>query len=399
MFLSSLGSAPTDPIFGLNESFQKDSNPNKLNLGIGVYKDNKGQMPKFKAVAIAERRLLDEDFPQTYLPIEGHGKYLQQVQRLLFRADSSVLDEDRLRSVQTPGGTGGLHIAAEFLSKFSPNSVVWVSSPTWANHKAVFAASSLEVKEYSYFKASSNSLAFEELIDSLSLANDGDVVLLHGCCHNPTGLDPSDEEWGKIFELIGERELLPLVDFAYQGFGRSIEEDASVLKMLADTGRPYFIANSFSKNFGLYNQRLGALTFVGETPEQAEIVLGHMKRCIRAAYSNPPAHGARLVSAILEDPELSELWTMELDSMRERLNDIRSQLVSRLNDALPDTDFSFFLRQRGMFSFTGLSVEQVDRLRKEFGIYLLSSGRLSIPGVNSSNIDYLLDALLKVIGS
>ncbi len=389
--------APPDAILGLTEAFKKDTNPDKINLGVGVYKDEQGTTPVLACVTEAERRMLAAGATKSYLPISGAADYAQLVQHLLLGSEHPIVSEKRAATVQTPGGTGGLRVAGEFIARNLRGASIWCSSPTWANHGNIFAAAGLQVQNYAYFDKATNGLNFDGMLGDLQKIPAGDVVLLHGCCHNPTGIDPTPEQWEQIAALVSERKLLPLLDFAYQGFGDGIQEDAVGLRALAATGTELLTCSSFSKNFGLYNERVGALTAIASSSESAQVVLSRIKQTIRANYSNPPAHGASVVSTVLSDDGLRSQWEGELTEMRNRINAMRSAFVEAMKARLPDRDFSFIARQRGMFSFSGLTPVQVDELRSKHAIYIVGSGRINVAGITPSNIDRLCDSITAVM--
>jgi aspartate/tyrosine/aromatic aminotransferase len=389
--------APPDPILGLAEAFRRDPNPAKIDLSAGVYRDATGKTPIFRAVKRAEERILRQETSKNYLSIQGSAEYAAVVQELLFGSEHEVLASKRVATVHTPGGTGALRVAGDFLKKMCPGKRIWMSQPTWPNHPSVFQAAGLEVKTYPYFDAATNSLAFDEMIAALRQVPEGDVVLLHACCHNPTGIDPTLEQWSQIADVIEERGLLPLVDFAYQGLGDGLREDAKGLLTLCRPGCELLIASSFSKNFGLYNERVGALTIVASSPAVAEAVLSQVKLCIRANYSNPPAHGAAIVTTIWNDPELRADWEAEVREMRDRIHEMRSLFVETLADKGVQRDFSFIAHQRGMFSFSGLTPEQVEVLRQKYSIYIVSSGRMNVAGMTTENMDRICQAIAEVL--
>lgn len=389
--------APPDAILGLTEAFKKDKNPKKVNLGVGVYKDASGQTPVLKSVKRAEERLLSAEKTKNYLAIDGLPEYNALVQELLFGADHEVLQSKRSVTVQALGGTGALRVAADFIARLMPGVRVWISDPTWPNHPSVFRAAGLDVATYPYFDAASNGVAYAAMLDTLRTIPTGDVLLLHGCCHNPTGVDLSNAQWSEIAEIVAERKLLPLIDFAYQGFADGLTEDAAGLLALARPGQEMLVASSYSKNFGLYNERVGALTLVATSPDAAEIALSHIKTVVRANYSNPPAHGAAIVATVLSDPELRRQWEEEVTEMRERINTMRHLFVETLNEKGVDRDFSFIARQRGMFSFSGLTPAQVKALRDNYAIYIVGSGRISVAGMTEANMDYLCGAIAEVL--
>ncbi|WP_375054927.1 amino acid aminotransferase [Zobellella sp. DQSA1] len=389
--------APADPILGLTDAFRKDPRTDKINLGVGIYKDEAGQTPVLRCVKKAEARLVQEQTTKNYLSIEGTEAYGRVVQQLLFGTGSAVTEARRARTAQAPGGTGALRIAGEFIARQLDAGTIWISNPTWANHRAVFTAAGLDVKEYGYYNAETKDLDFDAMLADLAQAKAGDVVLLHGCCHNPTGIDPTAEQWQQLAKLSAEKGWLPLFDFAYQGFAKGIEEDAYGLRVFAEHNQELLIASSFSKNFGLYNERVGAFTLVATDAAVADTAFSQVKTIIRANYSNPPSHGAAVVALVAEDPELYQDWLNELAEMRDRIQEMRTLLVDKLSSRGVDQDFSFIARQNGMFSFSGLNKEQVERLKNEFGIYIVGSGRISVAGITKSNIDALCDAVAAVI--
>ncbi|SBS25024.1 Aspartate aminotransferase [Marinomonas spartinae] len=389
--------APSDPILGLNDAFRNDPNPKKINLGVGVYKDEQGTTPILKSVKQAEERLLNQETSKSYLSIEGSQAYREAVQTLLFGEDTQIISKQLAQTAQTPGGTGALRVAAEFIRKHLPNATIWVSNPTWANHQAVFQSVNLEVGSYAYYDVDTKSLDFESMLAGLSQVPAGDVVLFHGCCHNPTGIDPTPEQWYQLAKLCSKQGFLPLFDFAYQGFGAGLEEDAQGLRTFLNHVPEMLIANSFSKNFGLYNERVGALTIVSDNADQALAAFTQIKRAVRTNYSNPPSHGSAIVAEILNSKELRSLWEMELKSMRSRIHEMRSLFVNTLRAKGVNQDFSFISKQNGMFSFSGLNPEQVSRLRKEFSIYIVGSGRINVAGMTHENMEPLCEAIAAVL--
>jgi aspartate aminotransferase/aromatic-amino-acid transaminase len=391
--------APADPILGLNDAYKSDLNPNKINLGVGVYKDEQGNTPILKAVKQAEERLLTQEKTKSYLSIEGAPAYRSAVQKLLFGNDHNIINKQLAQTAHTPGGTGALRVAAEFIKKHLPEATIWVSNPTWANHQSVFQSVGLEVGSYAYYDAKNKSLDFEAMLASLSQIPEGDVVLFHGCCHNPTGIDPTPEQWYQLAKLSSKQGFLPLFDFAYQGFGQSLNDDAKGLRTFLEHVPEMLIANSFSKNFGLYNERVGALTIICETAEQAETAFTQVKRCIRTNYSNPPSHGSAIVAEILNDSELYALWESELKDMRIRIHEMRSLFVNTLRVKGVSQDFSFISQQQGMFSFSGLTPDQVAQLRKDYGIYIVGSGRISVAGLTHDNMEPLCSAIAEILNS
>lgn len=389
--------APADPILGLTDAFKQDSSPKKVNLGVGIYKDESGKTPLLESVRRAEAQIIAAARPEGYLPIEGLPAYNTEVQKLLFGTSSEVIRSGRVVTAQTPGGTGALRVAGDFLKAKLPKASVWVSDPTWVNHFQVFEAAGLNVKQYPYYDEQSKGVAFDKMLAALNGAPSGDVVLLHGCCHNPTGVDPTAEQWKAIANLMSKRGLLPFVDLAYQGFARSVVEDSACLHIMLEACGDLLVASSFSKNFGMYNQRLGALSIVAENASEAPAVLSHVKASIRANYSNPPAHGALIVSTVLASAELRALWEQEVEQMCDRLSDMRQLLVEKLAEKGAKQDFSYITEQKGMFSFSGLSKARVAELRERYSIYVVGSGRINVAGLTLKNIDYVAEAIVQVV--
>jgi aspartate aminotransferase len=390
--------APPDAIFGLTEAFRKDSNPNKINLGVGVYRDATGNTPILATVKAAEQRLLQSEKTKSYLPIEGLPAFNAATQTLIFGADHAILRDKRAATAQAPGGTGALRIAADTVAKLMKGARVWISNPTWPNHPSIFQSAGLEVKSYPYFNAQTNDVDFDAMIATFREIPAGDVILLHGACHNPTGVDLNPAQWQKVAEVLSERKLLPLLDFAYQGFADGLAEDAVGVHTIAKSGIDFLVANSYSKNFGLYNERIGALTMVAQNEEAAQTLLSHVKQAIRANYSNPPDHGGAIVATILNDPQLRAQWEAEVGEMRDRINGLRHLFVETLNEKGVQRDFSFITRQRGMFSFSGLNPDQVQALRDKYAIYIVGSGRISVAGMSEKTMDYLCAAIADVLG-
>lgn len=394
----SLALAPPDPILGITDAFQKDSNPNKINLSVGVYKDAQGTTPVLGSVKAAERRMLEGEKTKNYLAIEGLKDYAQRVQELLFGVGHEIVSSGRAVTAQTPGGTGALRVAADFLKKHFPTTRIWCSKPTWANHPAVFAAAGLPVEQYAYIDAAGQGLDFAALRAALAQIPAGDVVLLHACCHNPTGIDPTAQQWKEIAAIVHERKLLPLVDFAYQGFGDGLEEDAAGLRELAQPGKELLVCSSFSKNFGLYSERVGALTVVAKDKADAERALSQVRISVRVNYSNPPQHGAGVVATILTDPTLRKQWEEELAQMRGRINSMRLRFVEMMAQKTTKKDFGFLRSQKGMFSFSGLTPAQVDELKSKHSIYVVSAGgRINVAGMTEDNLPRLCDAIAAVL--
>ncbi len=392
-----LDMAPADVIMGLNEAFKKDPNPKKINLTIGVFKDDHGATPILSCVKKAEERLLKEETSKGYLSIEGAPEQAAVVQDLLFGSGSPIIGAGRAATAQTPGGTGALRVGADFLGGMKPNATVWLSDPTWPNHPSIFEAAGLKVKTYPYYDAATRGLAFDAMTAALKEVPAGDFVLFHGCCHNPSGMDPDPAQWKTLREIAKERQFIPFFDFAYQGFADGIEEDATGLRAFCEAMDEMLIASSFSKNFGLYNERVGALTLVGKDAADAEKALSHLKRAIRSNYSNPPAHGGAIVSTILKDAQLRAEWEAEVKAMRDRIKRMRVKLVEGLKAAGVEQDFSFLIRQKGMFSFSGLTQDQVKRLREEFSIYIVGNGRINVAALTDDKIDPLCAGIAAVL--
>ena len=389
--------APADPILGLADLFRADDRPNKINLGIGVYKDETGQTPVLTSVKKAEQYLLENETTKNYLSIDGLADFARCTQTLLFGQDSAIVSAKRARTAQTPGGTGALRVAADFLATQTSAKRVWISNPSWPNHKNVFNSAGLEVCEYDYYDAESHQLDFDAMLASLRGAKAGDVVLFHGCCHNPTGIDPTAEQWSQLAELSKAIGWLPLFDFAYQGFARGLEEDAEGLRIFAASHNELIVASSYSKNFGLYNERVGAFTLVAADASVADTAFSQVKYTIRANYSNPPAHGAAVVATILGNDALRAIWQQELTDMRQRIHRMRQLFVNTLQEKGAHRDFSFIIRQNGMFSFSGLNKDQVIRLREEFGVYAVNSGRVNVAGMTPDNMAALCEAIVAVL--
>lgn len=390
--------APPDPILGLTDAFRKDPNPDKINLGVGVYLDENGRVPVLATVREAARRLAETGTSASYLPIDGLPEYNAAVQQLLLGAGHPAIAEGRAATVQTPGGTGALRVAADFLRAVTGEApTVWISDETWVNHQGIMEAAGLKVQVYPYYDGKSHSLRFEEMIEAIGRMSRGDVILLHGACHNPTGVDPTAEQWERIAEAVERQGLLPLIDFAYQGLAHGLDEDAAGVRLFARSGREALIASSFSKNFSLYNERVGALTLIAATADDAQRGLSHVKRAVRTNYSNPPHHGAALVATVLGDAQLRTQWAQEVAGIRGRISQMRELFVSQLAAKGVDRDFSFIVRQNGMFSYSGLTSEQVARLKDEYAIYIVRSGRINVAGITLQNIDRLTTAVAAVL--
>jgi len=390
--------APPDPILGLTEAFNKDTRTAKINLGVGVYKEENNTTPVFKSVKLAEERILASEKTKTYVsPLSGTREYTAAVQQLLFGAGHEIVTAKRAVSAHTPGGTGALRVAGDFIKKMLPNARIWLSNPTWENHNGVFTSAGLEVMRYPYYDQDGKALAFNDMLAALEQAAPTDVVLFHACCHNPTGMDPDAAQWRQLAELAQRKGFLPFFDFAYQGLGDGLAEDAAGMLEFCGPGRELLISSSFSKNFGLYNERVGALTVVTQNEEAAKRVLSQVQLTIRTNYSNPPAHGALIVTTILNDPELRALWESEVHTMCDRINGMRRMFVDTLAAKGVQRDFSFITRQKGMFSFSGLTRDQVDRLRDEFAIYIVGSGRINVAAMTPANMDPLCTAIATVL--
>jgi aspartate/tyrosine/aromatic aminotransferase len=393
----SIQAAPPDAILGLSEAFRNDSNADKVNLTVGVYKDEQGQTPVLKSVKTAEAKLLEDESSKGYLPISGLGEFCDLTQTLYFGDNHEVVSSKRAATFQTPGGTGALRVAADFVHQNFPSASIWCSTPTWPNHPKVFEAAGVNVENYAYFDAASHGINIDGMLDTIRAVPAGDIVCLHACCHNPTGADPTAEQWKQIADVVYERGLLPFLDFAYLGFGDGIESDRAALLEFARPGAELLVASSYSKNFGLYRERVGALTVVTANADSAKTVASQVKATIRTNYSNPPSHGASIVREILVDSALREQWNGELAEMRERINGMRTLFTQTMAERLPDRDFSFIGRQRGMFSYSGLTAEQVDRLREKFSIYIVRDGRINVAGINPTNVGPLCDAISSVL--
>jgi len=393
----SISAAPADPILGLADLYRADDRPNKINLGIGVYKDETGKTPVLTSVKKAEQYLLENETSKNYLSIDGLPDFAHCTQELLFGKGNALIASGRARTAQTPGGTGALRVAADFLSTQTAVKRVWVSNPSWPNHKNVFNAAGLEVCEYQYYDAANHTLDFDGMLASLKEVKAGDVVLFHGCCHNPTGIDPTAEQWQQLAQLSQANGWLPLFDFAYQGFARGLEEDAEGLRIFAASHQELIVASSYSKNFGLYNERVGAITLVAGDAATVETAFSQVKYTIRANYSNPPSHGAAVVATILGNDALRTIWQQELSDMRQRIQRMRQLFVNTLADKGARQDFSFIIKQNGMFSFSGLTKDQVIRLREEFGVYAVNSGRVNVAGMTPDNMSALCEAIVAVL--
>ena len=392
--------APRDPILGLNEQFNADTNPAKANLGVGVYFDDNGKLPLLQCVQAAEKMMMEAPKARGYLPIDGIAAYDKAVQGLVFGADSAAVKAGRIATVQALGGTGGLKVGADLLKRMTPNAQVLISDPSWENHRALFEGAGFQVAQYPYYDASKRDteggIDFAGMLGALNAAPAGSIVVLHACCHNPTGYDITLAQWGQVIATVKARKLVPFLDMAYQGFGEGITEDGAVVGMFMDAGLDFFVATSFSKSFSLYGERVGALSVVCASKEEADRVLSQLKRVIRTNYSNPPTHGAQVVALVLTTPALRAMWEDELAGMRVRIKEMRVALQAKLSAAGLKQDMSFITRQKGMFSYSGLSKDQMQRLRSEFGIYGVDSGRICVAALNSKNIDATVAAMAAV---
>ena len=386
-----------DPILSLNEAFGKDPRTDKINLSIGVYFEDSGKIAMLPSVRAAELKVVEAAGARPYQPMEGAANFRTAVQELLFGADHQALKDKRVVTLQTVGSSGGLKVGADFIKRYFPESSLLMSDPSWDNHRAVFEGSGIEVKTYPYYDSVTGGLRFDDMLAALKQAKEKTVILLHACCHNPTGVDLSDAQWDQLVPVLKERNLIPFLDLAYQGYGDGIVEDTYAVRLLGNSGMSFIVANSFSKSMGLYGERCGALSVVCPNAEQAVNVLGQLKANVRRNYSNPPLHGGQIVARVLTDPELRPMWEKEVIAMRDRIQAMRKQLHDVLSAKLPGRDFSYFLTQRGMFSYTGLSAEQADRLKEEFGVYILRSGRMCVSGLNTRNVEAVASAMAAVL--
>ncbi len=397
-FLQIIEEAPADPILGLTEAFKKDSNPEKVNLGVGVYLDENGRVPVLKTIRDAEARWYDQEDSKAYLPIDGAAEYNKAVQKLILGRESRLLATGQVITVQSLGGTGALKVGADFLKKFYPSSDVYISDPSWANHQQLFEFAGITVKTYPYYDSSTRGLKFDEMCRTIESLPSRSIVLLHGCCHNPTGVDLSHEQWKKLAGIFKESDLIPYFDFAYQGFAEGIDEDAFAIRVFAEENISFLVASSFSKNLSMYRERVGALTLVAGSEDEVEKSLSQIKRIIRTNYSNPASHGAQAACIVLSDPELRDRWHDEVAAMRERIKKMRERFVQGLRDNGVQQDFSFITSQNGMFSFTGLNRDQVARLINEYGIYIVGSGRVCVAAMNEKNLPNICRAIAAVLG-
>jgi len=394
---SAVEMAPRDPILGLNEQFAADANPNKVNLGVGVYFDDNGKLPLLQCVQAAEKAMMDKPTARGYLPIDGIAAYDAAVKGLVFGADSEPVKSGRVATVQTLGGTGGLKIGADFIRRLNPKAKVMISDPSWENHRALFTNAGFEVDSYRYYDAAKRGIDFAGMLQDIQAAPAGTVILLHACCHNPTGYDINAAQWDQVIAAIKSQGLVAFLDMAYQGFGHGIAEDGAVIGKFVASGMDFFVSTSFSKSFSLYGERVGGLSVLCANKAEADRVLSQLKIVIRTNYSNPPTHGGAVVAAVLNNPELRSLWEKELGEMRQRIKLMRSKLVEGLKAAGVKQDMSFITEQIGMFSYSGLSKDQMVRLRNEFGVYGTDTGRMCVAALNSKNIDHVCQAIAKVM--
>lgn len=395
--LANVEMAPKDPILGVTETFNADPNPNKVNLGVGVYLDDSGKVPVLQAVRTAEQKLAETAMPRNYLPIDGLATYNKAVQQVVFGAASEAVTSGRVVTVQTLGGTGGLKVGADYWRRLNPKAEAWISDPSWENHRALLEFAGFKVNTYAYYDAATHGLRFDALLASLNQIPEGDLVVLHACCHNPTGVDLTAAQWEKVIEVVKARNLLPFLDLAYQGFADGLDADAAAVRAFAKACPAMFVASSFSKSLSLYGERVGAFSVVTDSAEQAAKVLSQVKRVIRTNYSNPSTHGGQAVAAVLTTPDLRQQWEQELGQMRDRIKAMRRALVDKIRAQRADFDFSYVVDQRGMFSYSGLTKEHVRRLREEYSIYALDSGRICVAALNSQNVDYVANAIAKVL--
>jgi aromatic-amino-acid transaminase len=395
--LSTVEMAPRDPILGVTEAFNADTNPHKVNLGVGVYCDDNGKVPVLECVRRAEQKLAESPLPKNYLPIDGPQDYDRAVRNVIFGADNAAVIQGRIVTAQTLGGTGGLKVGADLLRRIDPGAEVWISDPSWENHRALFEYAGFKVNAYPYYDAATHGVNFDGMIGTLQKLPAGAIVVLHACCHNPTGVDLSSAQWERVIEIVNLRGLVPLLDIAYQGFAEGLDADAAAVRRFTAACPVVFVSSSFSKSLSLYGERVGALSIVTGNADEAARALSQVKRVIRTNYSNPPTHGGQAVTMVLTTPELRALWESELGQMRDRIKVMRRELVAKVRAIRADFDFSFVVQQRGMFSYSGLSKEQVQRLRKEFSVYAIESGRICVASLNSKNIDYAARAIAGVL--
>ena len=389
--------APRDPILGVTEAYNADTNPNKVNLGVGVYTDDTGKVPVLQCVRKAEQELAANALPRNYLPIDGLQAYDRAVQELVFGAGSRAIAEGRIVTVQTLGGTGGLKVGADLVRRLNPQGQIWISDPSWENHRALFEYAGYTVNTYPYYDAATHGIAFDAMLGALNRLARGSVVLLHACCHNPTGVDLKPEQWERVLEVVNARGLVPFLDMAYQGFADGIDADAAAVRRFSEACPLVLVSNSFSKSLSLYGERVGALSVVADNKDVAGRILSQLKRVIRTNYSNPPTHGGQAVAKVLTTPDLRMQWESELGEMRDRIKTMRRQLVDRIRAIRADFDFSFVVEQRGMFSYSGLTAKQVHALRDRYSVYAIDSGRICVAALNTRNVDYVARAIATVL--
>jgi len=390
--LAALPMAPSDPILGVTEAYVADKNPKKVNLGVGVYYDDSGKIPLLECVRHAESERLKSVPHRGYLPIDGLGTYDKAVQELVFGSK-----KENIVTVQALGGTGGLRVGADLLKRINPDATVWISEPSWENHRQLFEAAGFAVQSYPYYDPKTHGLDFAGMRSTLEGLAAGSIVVLHACCHNPTGVDLAQEQWHAVLEIVHSRGLVPFLDLAYQGFAEGLEADGYAARLFAEAMSPVFLSSSFSKSFSLYGERVGALSVVTASPDEAARVLSQLKRVVRANYSNPPTHGSQLAATVLASPELRAMWDQELGAMRDRIKRMRLDLVAKIKERAPKGEFAHVIAQRGMFSYSGLTKEQVLRLRKDYSIYAIETGRICVAALNSKNVDYVAEAIAAVI--
>jgi len=395
--LSQVPMAPSDPILGVTEQYVKDTNPKKVNLGVGVYYDDNGKVPVLECVKRAEAERLKAAPPFSYLPIDGLAAYDRAVQQLVFGQDSRLLKEKRVVTIQALGGTGGLKIGADFLRQITPSSEVWISEPSWENHRQLFEAAGFTVRNYPYYDPKTKGLNFRGMLDGLNGIPAGAIVVLHACCHNPTGVDLTEPQWREVLAIVQRRGLIPFLDLAYQGFADGLDPDAFAARLFGEAMSPVLLSSSFSKSFSLYGERVGAFSIVTSSDEESARVLSQLKRIVRTNYSNPPTHGSQLAATVLASPELRAMWDQELGAMRDRIKSLRLDLVAKIKQRAPKAEFGHVIAQRGMFSYSGLTKDQVLRLRKDYSIYAIETGRICVAALNSKNVDYVAEAIAAVI--
>ncbi len=396
---SSVQLAPKDPIFGLTEAYNADQRPSKVNLGVGVYYTDEGKVPLLRAVLEAEKEVVAKEAPRAYIPIEGPNPYNSAVQNLLFGKDSALIQAGRVVTAECLGGTGALRVGGDFVKRLEPTAKAAISSPSWENHRGIFEAAGYDVLEYTYFDPKTRGVDFDGMVKSLESFPAKTLVILHACCHNPTGADLTKDQWQTIISICQQKKLIPFLDIAYQGFADGIEEDGAAVRMFADSGMSFFVSSSFSKSFSLYGERVGALSIVTQSKEESTRVLSQLKRVIRTNYSNPPTHGAAIVATVLNSPKLRQMWEDELAQMRDRIKSMRHGLKEKLAAAGVSQNFSFIEAQRGMFSYSGLTSDQVAKLQEQDGIYALSTGRICVAALNTKNIDRVAQAIARVLMS